>query len=75
MKKIQDKQIEGIIYKGKEIEPYESFYHNTSDKFFRGQLGGGISRCCKCDDSLAVIEVVYEEVFHQRSSIGEKNGI
>lgn len=50
-----------IIYKGKEIEPYESFYHNTSDKFFRGQLGGGISRCCKCDDSLAVIEVVYEE--------------
>lgn len=37
--------------------------------------GGGISRCCKCDDSLAVIEVVYEEVFHQRSSIGEKNGI
>ena len=34
---------EGIIYKGKEIEPYESFYHNTSDKFFRGQLGGYFS--------------------------------
>ena len=40
MKKIQDKQIEGIIFKGKVIEPYESFYHNTSDKFFGGQLGG-----------------------------------
>ena len=28
-------------YKGQTIEPYESFYHNTSDSFFRGQLGGG----------------------------------
>lgn len=49
-----------INYKGKEIEPYESFYHNTSDNFFRGQLGDGISRCCKCDDSLATL-VLYEE--------------
>ena len=31
-----------ILYKGKEIEPFESFYHNTSPEFFRGQLGGGI---------------------------------
>ena len=30
-----------MIYKGQIIEPYESFYHNTSDSFFRGQLGGG----------------------------------
>lgn len=30
-----------IIYKGKIIEPYESFYHNTTLAFFRGQLGGG----------------------------------
>lgn len=29
-----------ITYKGQMIEPYESFYHNTSDNFFRGQLGG-----------------------------------
>ena len=50
-----------MTYKGQAIEPYESFYHNTSDDFFRGQLGGGISRCCKCDDSLAVMEVVYEQ--------------
>ena len=42
MRKNQDKQIEGIIYKGKEIEPYESFYYGTSEKFFRGQLGGGV---------------------------------
>lgn len=27
-------------YKGKEIHPYESFYWNTTSKFFRGQLGG-----------------------------------
>lgn len=50
-----------IMYKGKIIEPYESFYHNTTLAFFRGQLGGGQSRCVKCDDSLAVMEVVYEE--------------
>ena len=49
-----------ITYKGKEIEPYESFYHNTSNDFFRGQLGDGISRCCKCDDSLAIL-VEYED--------------
>lgn len=29
-----------MTYKGQAIEPYESFYHNTSDDFFRGQLGG-----------------------------------
>ena len=50
-----------MIYKGQTIEPYESFYHNTSDNFFRGQLGGGISRCCKCDDGLAVMEIIYED--------------
>jgi hypothetical protein len=49
------------FYKGQAIEPYESFYHNTSLQFFRGQLGGGQSRCVKCDDSLAVMEVVYEQ--------------
>lgn len=47
-------------YKGKEIPPYESFYWNDSEDFFRGFLGGGISRTVKCDDSLAVI-VEYEQ--------------
>lgn len=28
-------------YKGKEIYPYESFYWNTKQEFFRGQIGGG----------------------------------
>lgn len=36
-----------IKYKNKEIEPYESFYWNASEIFFRGQLGGefqGVSK-------------------------------
>ena len=43
-------------FKGNEIHPYESFYWNTTQEFFRGQLGGGISRTVKTDDSLAVME-------------------
>ena len=43
-------------FKGKHIDPYESFYWNTTPEFFRGQLGGGISRTVKTDDSLAVME-------------------
>lgn len=43
-------------YKGREIHPYESFYWNTTQEFFSGQLGGGISRTVKTDDSLAVME-------------------
>lgn len=44
-----------IIYKGKEIEPYETFHWNASERFFRGQIGCGISRALKCDDSLAIL--------------------
>lgn len=36
-----------IKYKNKEIEPYESFYWDTSERFFSGQLGGefqGVSK-------------------------------
>lgn len=47
-------------YKGREIHPYESFYWNDSPAFHRGELGGGIARSVKCDDSLAVL-VPYEE--------------
>lgn len=43
-------------YKGKEIQPNESFYWNTSQRFFRGQLGKGVSRTVKTDDSLAIME-------------------
>lgn len=49
-----------ITYKGKEIEPYETFHWNATERFFRGQLGDGISRALKCDDSLAIL-VEYEE--------------
>lgn len=44
-----------ILYKQKEITPYESFYWNTTQSFFCGEIGGGISRCVKTDDSLAVM--------------------
>ena len=47
-------------YRGKTIHPYESFYWNTTQQFFRGELGGGIARCVKCDDSLATL-VMEEE--------------
>lgn len=43
-------------YKGQEIHPYESFYWNTTEAFFRGELGGGIARCVKTDESLAIME-------------------
>ena len=49
-----------MTYKGREIEPYESFYRGDSERFFRGIIGNGISRSVKCDDSLAVL-VEYEE--------------
>jgi hypothetical protein len=29
-----------ILYKGKEITPNESFYWNTTQSFFHGELGG-----------------------------------
>lgn len=50
-----------IKFKGKNIPPYEPFYWNTTDDFFRGYLGGGISRTVKTDDSLAVIIEIDEE--------------
>ena len=42
-------------FKGRDIHPYESFYCNTTQKFSRGQLGGGIARCVKTDNSLATM--------------------
>lgn len=49
-----------VKYKGKAIHPYESFYWNTTQEFFHGELGGGIARCVKCDGSLATL--VMEEI-------------
>lgn len=73
-----------VIYKGKQIKPYESFYWNTTESFNRGQLGGGICRCIKTDDSLAtlVMEEVkiikegnYHKSGHNASSIVNVNGL
>lgn len=54
-----------MIYKGQTIEPYESFYRRASERFFHGTVGGGISRTCKCDDDLTILEVVYENEYRQ----------
>jgi hypothetical protein len=73
-----------IQYKGKIIHPYESFYWNTTESFNRGELGGGICRCIKTDDSLAtlVMEEVkiikegnYHKSGHNASSIVNVNGL
>lgn len=41
-----------IIYKGKEIQPYEGFYHNTSMRFLVAPKGG--------HKEMGVLEVLYE---------------
>ena len=46
---------------GREITPYETFNWGVSEDFFRGVLGGGISRTVKCDDSLAILTKEKEE--------------
>ena len=46
---------------GREIPPYETFYIGVTEAFFRGVLGGGISRTVKCDDSLAILTKEKEE--------------
>lgn len=48
-------------FKGKIIDPYETFHWNASPSFFRGTLGGGISRTIKCDDSLAILVIEDED--------------
>ena len=46
---------------GREIPPYETFYWGFTEAYFRGVLGGGISRTVKCDDSLAILTKEKEE--------------
>ena len=66
-------------FKGKHIDPYESFYWNESEAFHRGQYGGGISRTVKTDDSLAIMEEVKIAAMRGRnpdnpSERGKSNG-
>lgn len=56
---------------GKEITPYETFYCNTTEAFFRGVLGGGISRTVKCDDSLAIMVENEREMENEIKVIGK----
>jgi hypothetical protein len=48
-------------FKGREIHPYESFYWNDTERFHRGELGGGIARSVKTDNSLATLVEVENE--------------
>ena len=61
-----------IRYKGKDIPVGEVFYWNTTDQFFRGTLGNGVSRTVKTDDSLAVIECL--DMKEQRLINGLRGG-
>lgn len=46
---------EKMIFKGQIIEPYESFYWKQTPRFFKGTMGGGMSRCVTTLDNLAVM--------------------
>lgn len=48
-----------MLYMGEPIEPYNGFYYNVTEQFARPTLGGGLARTVKCDDSLAIMEVIY----------------
>lgn len=50
-----------MLYMGEPIEPYNGFYYNVTEQFMCPTLGGGLARTVKCDDSLAIMEVVYAE--------------
>lgn len=50
-----------MLYMEEPIEPYNGFYYNVTDKFMHPTLGGGLSRTVKCDDSLAIMEVIYAD--------------
>jgi hypothetical protein len=50
-----------LRYKDQIIVPFESFYRRASKGFCKGSIGGGQSRCVKCDDDLTILEVIYED--------------
>lgn len=50
-----------MYFKNQLIEPYETFYHTQSERFFKGTIGGGQSRCVTTLDNMAILEVIYEE--------------
>ena len=56
---------------GKEITPYETFHVGVTEAFFRGVLGGGISRTVKCDDSLAIMVENEKEMENEVKVIGK----
>ena len=72
MKKIQDKQIEGIIFKGAFCPYWGGINTNKSQSFFSGGLYD-ISVTILADNHNAGIVEVYEEDGIQDVSISERN--
>ena len=58
-------------WRGQKVYPYESFYRRASEAFGKGSIGGGISRCVKCDDDLTILEVIYEQGSDNRICLQE----
>ena len=50
-----------LMYRGKPIEPYETFNWHDSEAFAKGSYGQGISCTLKCGNYIAILEVVYED--------------
>ena len=50
-----------LMYRGKPIEPYETFNWHDSEAFAKGSFGGGISHTIKCGNYLSILEVIYED--------------
>ena len=51
-----------ILWKGKEIKPYETFYWTQTERFFNGTLGDGLGRTITATPGLlAICELIYED--------------
>ena len=57
-----------ILWKGKEIFPYETFYWAQSQAFFRGAIGDGLGRTVTARNGhCAICELIYEDEQGQES--------
>ena len=57
-----------ILWKGKEIKPYESFYWAQSKRFFHGTTMDGVGRTVTARNGhCAICELIYEDEQGQES--------
>lgn len=60
-----------ILWKGKEIYPYETFYWAQTEAFFRGAIGDGLGRTVTARPGhCAICELIYEDEQGQESDNG-----